>query len=734
MAGVPSSLLARLLFLLLLLLVADAARLPLSLAPGDDDAAADALLKLKAGIKDDSGGLGSWSPGTSPCSDGDGGSGPSWKGVMCNRNGVHGLQLEGMGLSGTLDLRALTRLPGPGLRTLSFMDNEFAGPLPDVKELSGLRAVFLSGNKFSGVIPADAFAGMGSLKKVVLSNNDFTGPIPASLADAPRLLELQLNDNKFQGKIPDLKQDELTQVNLANNELEGEIPASLISMPPEMFAGNKKLCGPPLGAKCEAPPSPSPSPSPSPKASPKAPPPASVKEGTTPSLPAADIVGSTGSSSADDAKQDEGQKPAEQGSTSFGVLGAFLGTLAIAGVAFVALRRRRGYKNKNFGPTASSARPSGPPRVEPHPPAAKAEASLAPAPAAAAAGSAARKVEQGRLTFVRDDRGRFFELQDLLKATAEVLGTANLGVCYCATLTTGHSVVVKRFKEMSRVGREDFEEHMRRLGRLSHPNLLPLVAYYYRKEEKLLIHDYVPNRSLANLLHGGGEGRGMKKAAVHWAARLKIVKGVARALSYLYDELCMLTVPHGHFKSSNILLDSHYEPLLTDYALVPVMNQSHAAQLMVAFKSPERKQFGRSSKKSDVWCLGLLILEMLTGKPPTYDLPKPSGESSSSPQKPGPAAGNTTDLVNVVGSTPEGEWLDTVVDPDLRDEEEEDKEEMVKLIRVGMACCETNVDSRWELKTAIDRIEELKAKERPDEEQAFYSTVNDEDYSDVAIN
>ena len=187
-------------------------------------------------------------------------------------------------------------------------------------------------------------------------------------------------------------------------------------------------------------------------------------------------------------------------------------------MAFFALHKRRD-RTKNFGPAAST-KPSGP-RVEPQP-AAKAEASAArgaaPAAAAAAAaaaaggggeerssragGSTARKVEQGRLTFVRDDRGRFFELQDLLKATAEVLGTANLGVCYRATLTSGHSVVVKRFKEMNRVGREDFEEHMRRLGRLSHPNLLPLVAYYYRKEEKLLIHDFVPNRSLANLLHG----------------------------------------------------------------------------------------------------------------------------------------------------------------------------------------------------------------------------------------
>ncbi|RCV31851.1 hypothetical protein SETIT_6G210900v2 [Setaria italica] len=695
--------------LLLLLPTNNAARLPLSLAPD----AADALLKLKSGINDGGGALSSWSPGTSPCSGGD----SKWAGVMCEKGAVHGLQLEGMSLSGKLDLAALKSLPG--LRTLSFMDNEFAGPMPEVKELSGLRAIFLSGNKFSGTIPANAFAGMGWLKKVVLSENNFSGPIPASLADVPRLLELQLNDNKFQGKIPDLKQEELKEVNLANNELEGEIPASLKSIKPDMFAGNKKLCGAPLGAKCEATPPPSPSPAL------KAPLPTSDKAGTSPSPPA------------QDAAKQEAQKPAE-GFTSYGILAAFLGTLAIAGVAFVALRKRRD-STKNFGPVASTTRSSGP-KIEPHPPD-KAEASAAhvAAPGAAAkataggggeerssraGGSTARKVDQGRLTFVRDDRGRFFELQDLLKATAEVLGTANLGVCYRATLTSGHSVVVKRFKEMNRVGREDFEEHMRRLGRLNHPNLLPLVAYYYRKEEKLLIHDFVPNRSLANLLHG--EGRGLKKAVVHWSVRLKIVKGVARALSYLYDELCMLTVPHGHLKSSNILLDASYEPLLTDYALVPVMNQSHAAQLMVAFKSPERKQFGRSSKKSDVWCLGLLILEILAGRPATYDLPK----------APAPATGAGGDLVTVVGSTPEGEWLNTVVDPDLRVGEDEDREEMVKLIRIGMACCEANVDSRWELKTAVDRIEELKAKERANEDQSFYSSVDGEEdlNNDVGIN
>jgi hypothetical protein len=230
MAGAPQF--ARLLLVLLaagcLRLVADAARVLASQAPE-----ADALLELKSGIKDDTGALGSWAPGTSPC-DGDA---SKWAGVMCNKDvGVHGLQLEKMGLSGKLDLAPLKTLRG--LRSLSFMDNEFAGPMPEVKQLGGLRAVFLSGNKFSGTIPADAFAGMGSLKKVVLSKNGFTGPIPASLADVPKLLELQLNDNKFQGRIPDLPQTELKEVNFANNELEGEIPASLKSISRDKFDGN----------------------------------------------------------------------------------------------------------------------------------------------------------------------------------------------------------------------------------------------------------------------------------------------------------------------------------------------------------------------------------------------------------------------------------------------------------------------------------------------------------------
>lgn len=111
-----------------------------------------------------------------------------------------------------------------------------------------------------------------------------------------------------------------------------------------------------------------------------------------------------------------------------------------------------------------------------------------------------KKGEQGQLYFVRNDRERF-ELQDLLRASAEVLGSGSFGSSYKAVLLSGPAMVVKRFKQMNRLGSSDFHEHMRRLGRLSHPNLLSLVAFYYKKEEKLLVSDFVPNGSLASHLH-----------------------------------------------------------------------------------------------------------------------------------------------------------------------------------------------------------------------------------------
>lgn len=100
-----------------------------------------------------------------------------------------------------------------------------------------------------------------------------------------------------------------------------------------------------------------------------------------------------------------------------------------------------------------------------------------------------------------------------------------------------------------------------------------------------------------------------------WPTRLKVVKGVAKGLSFLNKELKLL-VPHGHLKSTNVLLDNNYEALIADYGLLPVVNKEHAQQLMAAYKSPDFTQNNLITNKTDVWCLGILILEILTGKFP----------------------------------------------------------------------------------------------------------------------
>ncbi|KAF7849130.1 hypothetical protein BT93_L1215 [Corymbia citriodora subsp. variegata] len=311
----------------------------------------------------------------------------------------------------------------------------------------------------------------------------------------------------------------------------------------------------------------------------------------------------------------------------------------------------------------------------------------------------------GKLVFVRSDQGRF-ELQDLLRASAEVLGSGSFGSSYKAALLGGLAVVVRRFRQMNNLGKERFYEHMRRLGNLSHPNLLPLVAFFYRKEEKLLISDFVENGSLASHLHAN---RSAGQPGLDWPTRLKIIKGVAKGLEYLYKELPGLSLPHGHLKSSNVLLDRNFTPLLMDYGLVPVINKDHAQQFMVAFKSPEFNHSDRTTKKTDVWSLGILILEIITGKFPANYLKQGKGANA--------------DLATWVNSVVREEWTGEVFDKDMR-ETKSGEGEMLKLLKIGMCCCEWNVERRWSLREAMERIEELRERDS-DEEYSSYASEGD---------
>lgn len=105
------------------------------------------------------------------------------------------------------------------------------------------------------------------------------------------------------------------------------------------------------------------------------------------------------------------------------------------------------------------------------------------------------------LVMVNDEKG-VFGLPDLMKAAAEVLGNGGLGSVYKAAMGNGVAVAVKRMRELNRLNKEGFDREMRRLGQLQHPNLLPPLAYHFRKEEKLVVSEYVEKGSLLYVLHG----------------------------------------------------------------------------------------------------------------------------------------------------------------------------------------------------------------------------------------
>ncbi|KAH0642657.1 pollen receptor-like kinase 4 [Solanum tuberosum] len=196
------------------------------------------LLKFKSSLTNTTS-LSNWDPLVQLCN----GSVSNWSGLLCFNGEFFGLRLESMGLSGNLDIHTLSQLTS--LRTMSVMNNNFEGSFPNVSKLTGLRSLFFSNNHFSGELPDDIFTGMLFMRKILMANNDFTGKIPTSLLGIPKLVELQVQDNQFDGRIPAFAQQDL-RVNVANNRLEGPIPPQLSSQSASSFEGNLGLCGKPM--------------------------------------------------------------------------------------------------------------------------------------------------------------------------------------------------------------------------------------------------------------------------------------------------------------------------------------------------------------------------------------------------------------------------------------------------------------------------------------------------------
>ncbi|KAA3489230.1 pollen receptor-like kinase 3 [Gossypium australe] len=586
----------------------------------------EALLRLKESLIN-AGALDSWVPGSNPCN----GSQGTWEGLRCSNGVVTGLRLEGMGLSGYIDVEALVEIQG--LRVFSVANNSFTDVIPEINRLGSLKVLFLSMNQFSGVIPSEYFDNMGSLKKVWLSNNKFTGNIPVSLSRLSRLIDLHLENNQFSGQIPAFDNPTLKYINVSNNQLEGEIPSSLSKFNADSFVGNPGLCGEEVGVECSKADQPTPN-------------------DTSKTIVAALIT---------------------------------LGAVLFIAIIFFAFRWRK-KKQQNDLKELKTGNSNDAVEVPVSVITDKKEESVKSACSTRNDSNHGRPSTVAELVMVNDEKG-VIGLPDLLKSAAEVLGNGSLGSSYKVKMTNGVALVVKRMRQMNALGNDAFDAEVRKLGNLRHPNVLPPLAYHYRKEEKLFVYEYFSKGSLFYQLHGDG---GKSGGELDWPIRLKIVRGIAEGLDYLHKEFPLRDVPHGNLKSSNVLLGPDNHPFLSDYGFHPLVNID-GLQALCAYKTPEAVQQKTVSPKSDVYCLGIIILEILTGEIPCQCLNDSKGG---------------TDIVQWVASAfsegRQAELLDTGMEGCRNS-----VGSMEKLLRVGALCTETSPEKRLDIKETIRMIEEI---------------------------
>ncbi|ERN19839.1 hypothetical protein AMTRI_Chr05g61360 [Amborella trichopoda] len=560
-----------------------------------------------------------------------------WLGVNCLRGRVTRLVLQRLNLTG--EIHAIAGLSE--LRVLSLKYNFLSSTLPSLSHWKNMKQLFLSHNHLSGEIP-DGISELRRLWRLDLAHNAFSGHLPVGLGRLPRLLTLRLESNSFAGTILSLNLSTLEDFNISGNNFVGVIPQSLSLFPPSSFSGNLDLCGTPLLSKCS--------------------------NSTVNSIPNHPV--------SEDPKAIMGglaEKGDRISSTAvIAIVAVDSIVLFLLGGAFIYCYWSR------MGVGAEKREKKG---------------GLVERMVYSSSFHGSRRGEErGNLVFFEGCKA--FELDELLRASAEMLGKGMFGAAYKAAMENGVQVVVKRLKER----KKDGEEVLQVLGRLRNKNVVSLRACYYSKDETLLVYDFLPYGSLHSFLHGN---RGPGRTPVRWKSRLRIALDAARGLAFLHQTCRQpLNLSHGNLTSSNILL-SHpsASACISDFALHHLVPHTTPS----IRQSPQKKP----SQKLDVYGFGIVLLEILTGRP--------SEESGVS-------------LVEWVQCVVKEEWTSEVFDLELM-KDRQCEEEMVSLLQVALLCLSESTSQRPNMSKVVQLIQEICGGRIGNEDSSTTPAYDDSDSS-----
>ncbi|KAL0426492.1 UNVERIFIED_CONTAM: Leucine-rich repeat receptor-like protein kinase PXC1 [Sesamum latifolium] len=469
---------------------------------------------------------------------------------------------------------------------------------------------------------------------VSLPSLNLRGPIDA-LSSLDQLRFLDLRGNRLNGTLAPITQyflgslPQLKELNLSNNELYGLLPKSLLSRyGGSSFSGNEGLCGDSPLTNCT-------------DAGVRQP---SSSSQTVPSNPSS--LPSSSTTSTEEPPNKHHKKLSNGAIVAIVVVNSVL-LLVIASfmVAYCC--------GKNSRDASSMAESEGGKRSS------HSSEKRVYANNGGGDSDGTNATDKSKLVFF--DRKKQFELEDLLRASAEMLGKGSLGTVYKAVLDDGSTVAVKRLKDANPCARKEFEQYMDVVGKLKHPNVVRFRAYYYAREEKLLIYDYLPNGSLHSLLHGS---RGPGRIPLDWTTRISLILGAARGLARIHEE--------------------------------------YAARLG-GYRAPEQAEIKRLSQKADVYSFGVVLLEVLTGKAIIY--PSSGGRRAEEEEQ-------AVDLPKWVRSVVRDEWTAEVFDQELL-RYKNIEEELVSMLHVAMACVVPQPEKRPSMGEVVRMIEEIRVEQSP---------------------
>ncbi|KAJ9542976.1 hypothetical protein OSB04_029482 [Centaurea solstitialis] len=226
--------------------------------------------------------------------------------------------------------------------------------------------------------------------------------------------------------------------------------------------------------------------------------------------------------------------------------------------------------------------------------------------------------------FINEDQKQDFELplfsfSMIVKATSDFsinnkLGQGGFGAVYKGVLEGGGEIAVKRLSKTSSQGFVEFQNEVICIAKLQHRNLVKLLGYCVQGEEKMLVYEYMPNKSLDSFLFDENNS-----LLLDWPQRYHIINGIARGLLYLHQD-SRLRIIHRDLKASNILLDSNMNPKISDFGLARMFKEyeteanTNKVVGTLGYISPEYAANGVFSVKSDVFSFGVLVLEIVSGK------------------------------------------------------------------------------------------------------------------------